>query len=78
MKLFFSHKSNSSYLTYLPVKLNNISISKCSHQKYLGMILDLKLSFNTHVAQKIKKCSKLIELIKRLSINIPSNALLTI
>ena len=38
----------------------------------------MKLNFNTHVAQKIKKCNKLIGLIKRLSINLPRNALLTI
>ena len=38
----------------------------------------LKLSFITHVAQKIKKCNKLVGLIKRLSINLPRNALLTI
>ena len=74
----FSRKSNASNLTYLPVKLNNVSITKCSHQKHLGIVLDSKLNFNTHVAQKIKKCNKLIGLIKRLSINLPRNTLLTI
>ena len=38
----------------------------------------MKLNFNTHVAQKIKKCNKLIGLIKRLSINLPHNASQTI
>ena len=38
----------------------------------------MKLTLNTHVAQKIKKCNKLIGLIRRLSINLPCNALLTI
>ena len=32
----------------------------------------------THIDQKIKKCNKLISLIKRLSLNLPRNALLTI
>ena len=32
----------------------------------------------TQVAQKIKKCNKLIGLIRRLSINLPCNVLLTI
>ena len=34
-------------------------------------------NFNTRVAQKIKKCNKLIGLIKRLSINLSRNASLT-
>ena len=55
-----------------------MSASKCSHQKRLGIILDSKFNFNTHFAQKIKKCNKLLGLIKRLSINLPRNALLTI
>ena len=77
-EVIFSRKSNSSNLTYSPVKLNNINITRCSHQKHLGIVLDSKLNFNTHVAQKIKKCNKLIGLMKRLSINLPRNALLTI
>ena len=63
-EVIFLWKSNSSNLTYPPVKLNNINIASCSHQKHLGIILDLKLNFNTHVAQKIKKCNKLIGLMK--------------
>ena len=62
----------------LLVKLNNINITRCFHQKHLGIVLNSKLNFNTHVAQKIKKCNKLIGLMKRLSINLPRNALLTI
>ena len=42
------------------------------------MVVDSNLNFNTHVAQKIKKCNKLIGLMKRLLINLPRNALLTI
>ena len=76
--IFSIMKSNSSNLTYPAIILNNISIIKCSHQKHLGIVLDSILHFYTHVAQKIKKCSKLIGLIQRLLINLPSNALLTI
>ena len=86
-EVIVSRKSNSSNLAYLPpppppppppVKLNSINITRCSHQKHLGIVLDSKLNFNTHVAPKIKKCNKLIGLMKRLSINPPRNALLTI
>ena len=73
-EVIFSQKSNSSNLTYPLVKLNNINITRCSHQKHLGIVLDSKLNFNTHVTQKIKKCKKLIRLMKRLSINLPHNA----
>ena len=48
------------------------------HLQHLGIILDSNLNFNTHIDQKIKKCNKLIGLIKRLSVNLPRNALLTI
>ena len=56
-EVIFLWKSNSSNLTYPPVKLNNINITRCSHQKHLGIILDLKLNLN-------KKCNKLIGLMK--------------
>ena len=36
------------------------------------------LTLNTHIDQEIKKCNKLIGLIKRLSVNLRRNALLTI
>ena len=45
------------------------------HQKHLGTVL---LDFNAHVDQKIKTCNRIIGLIRRLSINLPRNALLTI
>ena len=75
---YFSRKSNASNLTYPSVKLNNINITRCFHQKHLGIVLDSKSNFNIHFAQKIKKCNKLIGLMKRLSINLPRDALLTI
>ena len=61
-----------------PFKLYNVSITKCSHQKHLEIVLNSKLNFDTHVAQIMKKCDKLIGLIKRLSINLPRNGLLII
>ena len=44
----------------------------------MGIVLDSKLDFKFHVDQKIKKCNKSIGLIRRLSISVPRNALLTI
>ena len=48
------------------------------HQKHLGTVLDFKLNFNAHINQIIKKCNRIIRLIRRLSISLPQNALLTI
>ena len=77
-KVIFSQKSNSNSFPYPPVKFNENNITKCSYQKHLGIVLDSKLNFNTHIDQKIKKCNKLIGLMKRLSVNLPKSALLTI
>ena len=49
-----------------------------AHQKHLAIVSDSKLNFNADVDQKIKKSNRIIGLIRRLSINLPRNALLTI
>ena len=48
------------------------------YQKHLEIVLDSKLNFNDHVDQKIKSWNRTIGLIRRLSITLPGNALLTI
>ena len=77
-EVIFSRKSILHNLSHPPINFNERIITKCNHRKHLGIILDLNLNFNTHIDQKIKKCNKLIGLIKRLSVNLPQNALLTI
>ena len=77
-EVIFSRKTSSNNLAYPPIKFNNNDISKCPHQKHLRIVLDSKLNFHAHVDQKIKKCNRIIDLIRRLSINLPRNALLTI
>ena len=77
-EVIFSRKTNSNNLSHPPIKFNNNNISKCPHQKHLGIVLDSKVNFNAHVDQKIKKCNRMIGLIRRISINLPRNALLTI
>ena len=76
MKLFSPVVSNN--LLHPPVKFNSSRITRCSHQKYLGVVLDLKLNFSTHIDQKIKKCDKMIGLLRQLSVNLPCDALLTV
>ena len=76
-EVIFSRRSKID-LSYPSVKFNNNDIVTCSDQKHLGIVLDSKLNFASHVNQKIKKCNKLIGLIRRLSVHLPRNALLTI
>ena len=76
-KVIFSHKSHSANIFHWPIKFNNNSVAKCLSQKHLGIVLDSKLKFNSHVDEKIKKCNKLIGLIRKLSVNFSRNALLT-
>ena len=61
-----------------PVTFNNNDVKKCPHQKNVGIILDLKLDFNIHVDNKIKKCYRMIGIIKRLPVSVSRKALLTI
>ena len=77
-EFIFSRKTISNNLSNPPIKFNNSDISKCPHQKHLGIALDSKLNFNAHVDQKIEKCNRIISLIRRLSMNLPRNALFTI
>ena len=44
----------------------------------MDIVLNSKLDSKFHVDQKIKKCKKLIGLIRRLSVNVPRKALLTL
>ena len=66
-EIFFSRKLISNNLSHHPVKFSNNNITRCSH-----------VNFNTHIDQKIRKCNKVISLIRRLSVNLLRNALLTI
>ena len=65
-EVVFSRKSIWHNLSHPPNKLNENIITKCNHQKYLGIILESILNFNTHIDQKIKKCNILIGFIGRL------------
>ena len=69
-EVIFSRKLTID-LSYPPVKFNNNDIITCSDQKHLGIVLDSKLNFASHVNQKIKKCNKLIGVLRRLSVHLP-------
>ena len=71
-EVYFSKKTKNS--SHPPVAFNSNVIKKYPHHKHLGIVLDSKLDFKFHVDQKIKKCNKLIGLIRRLSVNVQRNA----
>ena len=76
-EIIFSRKLISNNLSHPPVKFNNNNNARCTHEKHLGVVLDSNFNFNTHIDQKIK-CYKMIDLIRRLSVNLPRNILLKI
>ena len=53
--IYHIHLSNLTIITFL----------NSPHQKHLGIVLDSKLNFNAHVDQKIKKCNRIIGLIRQ-------------
>ena len=75
-EVYFSEKSNNE--NSLPVTSNNAKVVTCSTHKHLGLALDKRLSFNEHIQRKMNKCYKMIRVIKRLSVNLPHDALLKI
>ena len=76
-EVIFSRKLTNN-LSYPPVRFNNNDIVKCPDQKHLGIVLDSKLNFDSHINQKVKECNKLIGVIIRLSVHLPRGALLII
>ena len=75
-EVYFSKKSNNE--NSLHVTFNNAKVVNCSTHKHLGLLLDKRLNFNEHIQSKINKCYKMIGFIKRLSVNLPRDALLRI
>ena len=75
-ELSFSHKRDK--VVYPPLPFNNNDLQSASSQKHLGLVLDSKLDFNEHVNNKINKCNKSIGIMKKLSLTLSRNSLLTI
>ena len=54
-----------------PLHFNGNIVTKVDKQKHLGLILDSKLSFRSHIIDKIVKTKKTIGMIKHLSNHLP-------
>ena len=60
------------------VYFNKAPVAKASCQKHLGMHLNERLNFNTHVKEKIAKANKCIGIIRKLAYLLPRESLITI
>ena len=57
---------------------DNSPVTKTTHHKHLGLILDEKLNFKEHLKEKMSKAYKGIAALRKLQNIIPRNSLLTI
>ena len=73
VEVTFSRKKISA--DHPPVQFNDIPVIKMNEHKHLGIILDSKLSFATHIQSIILKCRRGIGMIKFLSKYLPRNTL---
>ena len=62
-ELIFSRKLKT--VSYPSITFNNNPLSLCPAQKHLGLILDLKLTFNKHIKHILSKVNKLIGLLRK-------------
>ena len=57
---------------------NDITVTQTTVQKHSGMYLDEKLSYNTHIKEKLSNIYKGIGLLRNLSNKLPREGLVTI
>ena len=64
---------NSFSLTF-----NKSEVDSSCSQKYLGLLLDKCLNFNGHIQRKMNNCYKIIDIMKKSSSDLTSDALFRI
>ena len=75
-EIIFSRKKNAT--THPPLFFSNSEIKLSSNQKHLGLTLDIKLSLNEHIDDKINQANKGVGLLQKLQAILSRNSLLTI
>ena len=76
MEVYFSRKLNQD--SSLPLDFNDNTVQTAEVHNHLGLSLDKNLDFNIHIENKINKCNKMIGIMKRLSLSVSRDSLLTI
>ena len=74
-EIIFSRKLKK--VTHPPLLFNN-NVSQVNFQIHLGVILDVKLTFEEHLKNVFNKANKTIGLLRKLSNLLPRQALVTI
>ena len=74
-EVVFSRQKNIS--NHPAVLFNNLPINRKSTQKHLGLLLDEKLNFSSHINEKLK-VTKSINLLRKLNLTLPRSCLLII
>ena len=75
-ELLFSHKIKAPI--HPTLYFNGDPVTKVDKHKHLGLILDSKLSFKSHINEKIVKAKKIIGMIKHLSKYLPIKSLIVL
>ena len=75
-QVIFSRKSKK--LTQPPLVFNNNNVSQSFLRKYLGVILDFKLTFEDHLNNVLAKVNKAVGLLRKLRNLLPRTTLITI
>ena len=75
-KIIFSRKLKKA--THPPLHFNNNNVSQLNFQKHLGVILDVKLTFEQHLKNVFNETNKTIGLLQKLSNSLPRQTLITI
>ena len=73
--VYFSRKLNQG--SPLLLDFNDNTVQTLELHNHLGLSLDKKLDFNIQIENKINKCNKMIAIMKRLSLSISRDSLLT-
>ena len=72
-EVIFSHKRHPPEHPH--IYFNNIQVKQVKEHKHLGLILDSKLTFESHINEKLAKARKGIGIIKYLSAYVPVKTL---
>lgn len=72
-EIIFSHKRKPPI--HPPIFFNNVKVKQLNTHKHLGLILDSKLTFSSHINEKLSKARKGIGVIKYLSSYLPVKTL---
>ena len=75
-EVLFSRKDSN--ITHAIIHFNNLQVQRANQQRHLGIILDEKLNFKSHIDKGLTKASKGIAIIKRLQSSLPCKSLITI